>query len=53
MAKQKDFNVFLSNIEPSKSTIDYISSAQKSLRAYLQNHKEYGDVYKDVRARHN
>lgn len=28
MAKQADFNKFLTNIEPGKSTIDYISSVR-------------------------
>ena len=41
MAKQADFNKFLTNIEPSKSTIDYISSVQNNLREYLETHEYY------------
>lgn len=45
MAKQKDFNEFLSNIEPSCSTVSYISSVQNNLRDYLENHPTYKDIY--------
>ena len=45
MAKQKDFDDFLSNIEPSQSTVSYISSVQNNLRSYLKNHTTYKDVY--------
>ena len=47
MAKQSDFNKFLSNIEPSSSTVSYISSVQNTLRDYLKKHKTYSDVYVD------
>lgn len=47
MAKQSDFNKFLSNIEPSSSTVSYISSVQNNLRDYLKKHKTYLDVYED------
>lgn len=45
MAKQKDFNTFLSNIEPSSTTVSYISSVQNNLRDYLENHSAYGEVH--------
>ena len=48
MAKQTDFNRFLSNIEPSSTTTSYISSVQNSLRTYLQNHDTYKDVHIDT-----
>lgn len=41
MATQKDFDSFLSNIEPSSSTVEYISSVQNNLRSYLENHSTY------------
>ena len=41
MATQKDFDSFLSNIEPSTSTVEYISSVQNNLRSYLKNHSTY------------
>lgn len=47
MAKQSDFNKFLSNIEPSQSTVLYISSVQNTLRDYLKKHKVYADIYVD------
>lgn len=47
MAKQSDFDKFLSNIEPSKSTVSYISSIQNTLRDYLKNHKMYANIYID------
>lgn len=47
MAKQSDFDKFLSNIEPSQSTVSYISSVQNTLRDYLKNHKVYADIYAD------
>ena len=47
MAKQSDFDKFLSNIEPSQSTVSYISSVQNTLRDYLKNHKVYADIYVD------
>ncbi len=48
MAKQKDFDSFISNIEPSKTTVSYISSVQNNLREYLENHSEYKDIHKDT-----
>ncbi|MEA4874288.1 MAG: hypothetical protein RR738_04365 [Anaerorhabdus sp.] len=45
MAKQKDFDVFLSSIEPSTSTVEYISSVQNNLRDYLKNHPKYKDIH--------
>lgn len=48
MAKQKDFDAFLSNIEPSKSTVQYISSVQKNLRDYLKSHDTYAEIHKDT-----
>ena len=47
MAKQTDFNAFLSNIEPSQSTIDYISSVQINLRNYLECHAKYKSILID------
>ncbi len=47
MAKQSDFDKFISNIEPSSSTVLYISSVQNNLRDYLKNHATYSDVYID------
>lgn len=47
MAKQSDFNKFLSNIEPSSSTVSYVSSVQNTIRDYLKKHKTYSDVYVD------
>ena len=46
MATQKDFDSFLSNVEPSSSTVKYISSVQTNLRSYLENHSTY--KYKHV-----
>jgi len=48
MAKQKYFDAFLSNIEPSKSTVDYISSVQTNLRDYLATHDKYEDIHIDT-----
>lgn len=47
MAKQSDFDKFLSNIEPSSSTVSYISSVQNTLRDYLKKHKTFSNVYVD------
>lgn len=47
MSKQADFNKFLSNIEPSDSTVQYISSMQSALRDYLKSAEEYKDKYLD------
>lgn len=41
MSKEKSFEDFLHNIEPSKTTKDYISSIQRNLREYLINHPKY------------
>jgi hypothetical protein len=48
MAKQKDFDAFLHNIEPSKSTVQYISSVQNNLRNHLRQHKTYSRVHKET-----
>lgn len=48
MAKQSDFNSFLSNIQPSKSTVEYISSIQKNMRKYLKEHSTYKNVHVDT-----
>lgn len=48
MAKQKDFNSFLSNIEPSSTTVQYISSVQNNLRDYLKTHDTYSVFYTDT-----
>ena len=45
MAKQKDFDSFLSNIEPSATTVSYISSVQNNLRDYLSSHSKYKDIH--------
>lgn len=44
MAKQIDFDAFLTNIEPSRSTVEYISSIQSNLRAYLEEHEVYKKI---------
>ena len=43
MSINDDFAKFLSDIEPSSSTVSEISSVQKSLREYLSSHEEYSD----------
>lgn len=43
MSKESDFNKFLSNIEPSKTTKQYVSSIHNTLREYLSNCDEYKD----------
>lgn len=48
MALQKDFDEFLSNIEPSASTVQYISSAQNNLREYLKNHSTYSEIHQET-----
>ena len=48
MAKQKDFDSFISEIEPKKTTIDYVSSVQNSLRDYLRTHATYSKMHKDT-----
>ena len=48
MAKQSDFDSFLSNIEPSKSTVDSISSIQNNMRKYLKEHDTYKSVHIDT-----
>ena len=47
MAKQADFDSFISRIEPSLTTIEYISSVQINLRDYLKKHADYKDIYVD------
>lgn len=39
MSKENNFETFLNNIEPSKTTKEYISSVQNTLRNYLANHE--------------
>ena len=41
MSINEDFKKFLSDIEPSGSTVKEISSAQQSLRDYLSSHEVY------------
>lgn len=48
MAKQKDFDSFLSEVEPSASTVAYISSVQNNLRKYLEKHSKYKDILIDT-----
>ena len=47
MVSEKLFQTFLTNIEPSKTTKEMISSIQQNLRNYLANHNEYKYVYAD------
>lgn len=47
MTLQEDFKSFLSNIEPSSSTVQEISSAQNSIRDYLRNHRSFSSHYLD------
>ena len=48
MAKQADFDAFLKNIEPSATTVSYISSIQNNLRTYLKDHEIYKSVHEDT-----
>lgn len=48
MSKEKDFISFLSNIEPSTSTVEYISSIQNNLRDFLKEDEDYKSIYKDT-----
>lgn len=48
MAKQKHFTTFLTNIEPSPTTISYISSVQNNLRDYLKSHQVYKSIHDDT-----
>ncbi|WP_298033987.1 SMODS domain-containing nucleotidyltransferase [uncultured Dysosmobacter sp.] len=48
MAKQADFDAFLKNIEPSATTVSYISSIHTNLRSYLKNHESYKDIHIDT-----
>lgn len=41
MSLQADFEAFLKDIEPSKTTVDQISSAHIALRKYLNEHADY------------
>ena len=43
MSLQSDFQTFLSDIEPSKTTVEQISAAHKALRGYLSAHEHYGE----------
>ncbi len=45
MSMSDDFAKFLSDIEPSSSTVKEISTSQKSMRDYLSSHEEYSDRY--------
>lgn len=45
MAKQKYFDKFLNNIEPSATTVSYISSIHTNLRDYLAGHEEYKNIH--------
>ena len=45
MASKNSFSKFISDIEPSNSTVDYISSVQNNLRSYLKNHELYKHIY--------
>lgn len=47
MTLQEDFKSFLSDIEPSSSTVQEISSAQNSIRDYLCNHSSFSSHYLD------
>ena len=48
MAKQADFDAFLKNIEPSATTVSYISSIQNNLRTYLKDNESYKSVHEDT-----
>lgn len=48
MSKETDFETFLNNIEPSKTTKDYISKVQNNLRTFLSNHDKYKDIVKET-----
>lgn len=48
MAKQKDFDAFISEIEPKKTTVDYVSSIQSNLRDYLRTHSTYSKIHKET-----
>lgn len=48
MAKQVDFDEFLKDIEPSATTVSYISSIQNNLRSYLKNHDSYKNIHTDT-----
>lgn len=41
MTLQDDFEAFLSDIEPSKTTVEEIVSAHSTLRSYLEGHADY------------
>jgi len=47
MARQADFDAFLADINPSKTTRDYISGVQTNLRDYLKKHSEYKAIFVD------
>lgn len=48
MSIQEDFKSFLSDIEPSPSTVQAISIAQNNLRDYLTCHDDYKEVCDDT-----
>lgn len=48
MNKEKDFENFLHNIEPSPTTKKYISNIQTNLRDFLQHHETYKEKVIDT-----
>ena len=48
MSTENNFETFLTNIEPSKTTKEYIASVQNTLRNYLANHEKYKDIIIDT-----
>lgn len=48
MSKEKDFEKFLHNIEPSKTTKEYISSIQNNLREFLESKEDYKEKVKET-----
>lgn len=48
MNKEKDFENFLHNIEPSPTTKKYVSNIQTNLRFFLQHHKTYKEKVIDT-----
>lgn len=48
MNKEKDFENFLHNIEPSPTTKKYVSNIQANLRIFLQHHETYKEKVIDT-----
>lgn len=48
MGKEKNFEEFLHNIEPSLTTKRYVSSIQTNLREFLENHEIYKEKVVDT-----